>query len=67
MYMDLKSMAYTAVNEAYNMATKKKPNVNSEFDNESKFKIDAFLILTGNSLHVKTFDQSAHRSGPLDA
>lgn len=43
-YMDLKSMAYTAVNEAYNMATKKKPNVNSEFDNESKFKIDAFLI-----------------------
>ena len=38
-YMDLKSMAYTAVNEAYNMATKKKPNVN-----ESKFKIDAFLI-----------------------
>ena len=38
------TVAYTAVNEAYNMATKKKPNVNSEFDNESKFKIDAFLI-----------------------
>lgn len=43
-YMDLKAMAYTVVSEAYNMATQKKPNVNSRFDNESPAKIDAFLI-----------------------
>lgn len=43
-YMDLKDMAYTAVNEAYNLAVKKKPTVNSHFNNESDFKIDAYLI-----------------------
>lgn len=42
--MDLKDMARTAVNEAYNMAAKRKPNVNSDFDNKSNFKIDAYLI-----------------------
>lgn len=61
-YMDLKSMAYTAVNEAYNMATKKKPNVNSEFDNESKFKIDAFLI-NGKLITRENIDRVLIASG----
>lgn len=43
-YMDLKDMAYTAINEAYNLAVKKKPTVNSRFNNESDFKIDAYLV-----------------------
>lgn len=43
-YMNLKDMAHTAVNEAYNMATNKKKNANSTYDNESDFKIDAYLI-----------------------
>ncbi len=43
-YMDLKELAYAAVDEAYNIATKKKVNVNSELDNDSSSKINAFLI-----------------------
>lgn len=43
-YLDLRDLAYTAVDEAYNLATKKKVNVNSEFDNESTKKINAYLV-----------------------
>lgn len=43
-YLDLRTLAYSAVEEAYNFATKKKINVNSVFDNESPKKIDAYLI-----------------------
>ena len=43
-YMDLKAMAYTAVNEAYNLAVDKKNSINSKFNNDSDFKIDAYLI-----------------------
>lgn len=43
-YLDLKALATTAIDEAYNMATKKKVNVNSRLDNESEHEINAFLI-----------------------
>ncbi len=43
-YMDLKSMATTAANEAYNLATGKPANVNAAFDNKSASTIKAFLI-----------------------
>ncbi len=43
-YMDLKELAYAAVDEAYNIAKKKKINANSELDNDSPNKINAFLI-----------------------
>ena len=42
-YMDLKELAYAAVDEAYNLATKKRVNVNSELDGSTN-KINAFLI-----------------------
>lgn len=43
-HMDLKNLAQTAVNEAYNMATQRKPNINSQFNNKSVFQINAYLI-----------------------
>ena len=43
-YMDLRELAYAAVDEAYNLATKKKVNVNSELGNDGSNKINAFLI-----------------------
>lgn len=42
-YMDLKELAYAAVDEAYNIATEKRVNVNSELGNSTD-KINAFLI-----------------------
>ena len=43
-YMDLRELAYAAVDEAHNLATKKKVNVNSELGNDGSNKINAFLI-----------------------
>ena len=43
-YMDLRELAYAAVDEAYNLATKKKVNVNSELGSDGSNKINAFLI-----------------------
>lgn len=43
-HLDLRDLAYTAIDEAYNMATKKKVTTNSAFDNESAKKIDAYLV-----------------------
>ncbi|WP_308774991.1 substrate-binding domain-containing protein [uncultured Bilophila sp.] len=43
-YMDLKELAYAAVDEAYSLATKNKVNVNSELVNDRTNKINAFLI-----------------------
>ena len=43
-YMDLKELAYAAVDEAYNIATEKKVNVNSELVNDRTNRINAFLI-----------------------
>lgn len=43
-FLDFKALARTAINEAYNMATKKKLNINSEIDNESHAKIAAYLV-----------------------
>ena len=43
-YMSLETIANTAVNEAYNLATGRKPNVNTAFDNKSGSKIRSFLI-----------------------
>ena len=42
--MDLKAMAVTATNEAYNLATNKPANVNAAFDNKSSSKIKAYLV-----------------------
>ena len=43
-YMDLKAMAVTAANEAYNLATNKPTNVNAAFDNKSASTIKAYLV-----------------------
>lgn len=43
-YMDLQNMAYTAINEAHNMAIRQKINTNSEIDSVKGIKIDAYLI-----------------------
>lgn len=43
-YMSLDSIANTAVEEAYNLATSKKPNVNTAFNNNSGSPIRSFLI-----------------------
>ena len=43
-YMDLKSMAIIAANEAYNLATNKPANVNAAFDNKSSSTVKAYLV-----------------------
>ena len=42
--MSLDSIANTAVEEAYNLATGKNPNVNTAFNNNSGSPIRSFLI-----------------------
>lgn len=44
-YMDLKELAYLAVDEAYHMAKDEKVNVNSKFDNGGEEPVDANLIV----------------------
>ena len=43
-YMDLRTLSNTAVEEAYNLATKQKVNVNSDFENSSGTPIPSNLI-----------------------
>lgn len=57
MYMDLKELSTTAINEAYNMATGQKVNVNSKFDNDNgKGGIESNLI-TGKLVTKENVDQ----------
>lgn len=43
-YMNLETMANTAIDEAFNLASKKAVNVNSEVSGDGVTKIDAFLV-----------------------
>lgn len=62
MYMDLESLARTAVTEANNMATGKKVNVNAEFDNQSDAPIAANLI-AGEIIVKSNIDRILIESG----
>ncbi len=55
-YMDLKELASTAINEAYHMAKGENVNVNAEFDNHSGAPIDANLI-TGQMVVKENIDR----------
>lgn len=55
-YMDLKELACTAVNEAVHMAKNETINVNSEFDNQSGSTIKANLI-TGQLVTKENLDK----------
>lgn len=61
-YLDLKILAETAVNEACNMATGEKVNVNAQFDNRSEDTIDANLI-TGDLVTKENLDKILIDSG----
>lgn len=65
MFMDIQEMAHTAVDEAYNMATKKKVHINSQLDNSNstgRGKIDAFLI-NGRLITKENIDTSMIEAG----
>lgn len=61
-YMDLKELSITAINEAFNMATGKKVNVNANFDNETDKGVNANLI-TGKLVTNKNIDTILIDSG----
>lgn len=61
-YMDLKELAYTAVDEAINMATGRKVNVNTKFQNGYKDGVDANLI-TGDVVTKQNLDKLLIESG----
>lgn len=61
-YMDLKELASTAVNEAYHIAKGEKVNINAEFDNQSGAAIDANLI-TGQVVDKGNIDRVLIDSG----
>lgn len=61
-YMDLKELACTAVDEAVHMARGEKVNVNAEFDNRSGETIDANLI-TGEIVTKEKLDKVLIDSG----
>lgn len=61
-YMDIKILARTAVEEAYHMAKKEKVNVNAEFDNECGTPINSNLI-TGQLVVDKNVDKILIESG----
>ena len=61
-YMDLRELAKTAVNEACHIAKKEPVNVNAEFDNESGGTIDANLI-TGQLVTRENLDKLLIESG----
>ena len=61
-YMDLKDLATTAVNQAYYMARGETVEVNAEFDNESGAPIDANLI-TGKIVTRENLDKVLIDSG----
>lgn len=61
-YMDLHELAVTAINEAYNIATGEKVNVNSSYDNGSGSPINANLI-TGQLVTKQNIDKIFIDSG----
>lgn len=61
-YMDLKELASTAVNEAYHLAKGEKVNVNAKFDNDYEDGVDANLI-TGKLITAKNIDKILIESG----
>lgn len=61
-YMDLKGLAHTAVDEACHIARGEKPEVNGGFDNQSGTNIDAHLI-TGHIVTKENLDRILIDSG----
>lgn len=61
-YMDLKELAGTAIEEAYHMATNQTVNVNAEFDNQSDQALEANLI-TGQLVTKENMDKVLIDSG----
>lgn len=61
-YMDLKELAYTAVDEALHMATGQKVNVNMKFENGYEGGVDANLI-TGHLVTQQNLDKVLIESG----
>ncbi len=62
MYMDLKNLAYTAAEEAYNMAKKQKVNINITFDNDTNTPISGNLI-TGQLVVKENLDRVLIKNG----
>lgn len=63
-YMDLKELATTAIDQAVKLAKGEKPDVNSPFDNQSGETINANLI-TGRLITAKNIDSILIESGYL--
>ena len=61
-YMSLDTIANTAVEEAYNLATGKKPNVNTAFNNNSGSRINSFLI-NGKIITRENIDKQLIETG----
>lgn len=61
-YMDLKELASTAIDEAYHMAKKQPVNINAKFDNQTHGGIDANLI-TGKLITKQNLDKVLIQSG----
>lgn len=61
-YMNLETMARTAVSEAYNLASKKAVNVNSELGGDGVAKINAFLV-NGQIITKENLDKVLIESG----
>ena len=55
-YMDLKELAYTAIDEAFNMIHNKPVSINAEYDNQSGKKIPSCLI-TGRLVTKQNIDR----------
>lgn len=61
-YMDLRTLANTAIDEAVHLAKGEKTNVNAEFDNKSESTIDANMI-TGQLVTKENIDKVLVESG----
>lgn len=61
-YMDLESLAHTAIDEAILMARGEPPSINAQFDNLGKHPIDSYLI-TGQLVTKENLDKILIDSG----
>ncbi len=61
-YMDLKDLARTAVDEAYKLSMGEEPGVNAKYDNQSENGIDSYLI-NGQVITSKNLDKILIESG----
>lgn len=61
-YLDLREIAYAAIDEAYNIATNKPVNVNAKFDNKTPTGVSANLIV-GKSITKQNLNKILIDSG----